>query len=66
MDLMLLMRLRDLGVSSRLGMADRMFPDCMSQLASGGYAAEASGGGYRITDAGVACLAARREELKTL
>ena len=53
---LLLIRLQDCATSSRLGMADKMFPKAMGELAARGYVAPAPGGGYKITDAGLGYL----------
>ena len=66
MDGMLLLRLRDLAVSSRLGLPDRGFPASMAQLEALGYARPAKDGGYAITEQGTQCLAANRETLRVL
>lgn len=62
---LLLMRLRDCGVSSKLGMADQGFPTDLRKLAALGLV-ERSGEGFKITKMGINKLDEQREVLKRI
>jgi Mn-dependent DtxR family transcriptional regulator len=55
LDGVLAMRLEDCATSTRLGMADKGFPQALGRLAAMGYVT-AAGGGYKITKEGHAAL----------
>jgi hypothetical protein len=55
-DGILLIRLEDCAASSRLGMADKAFPQDLARLAARGLVAAADGGGYKVTVDGLAFL----------
>ena len=55
MDDLLLMRLRDCSISTRLGVADQGFPDYMRRLAALGYVTQV-GSGFKVTAAGAEYL----------